>query len=77
MKPIRLTVGRYLEGKLVSAGEYTPGTSSFDNIKEYLDEVKAAIFAGTVRGTVYATDNRIETGETNGSEGWVYVEEFA
>lgn len=77
MKPIRLTVGRYLEGKLVSAGEYTPGTSSFDNIKEYLDEVKKAIFDGTVRGTVYATDNRIETGETNGSEGWVYVEEFA
>lgn len=77
MKPIRLKVAKFIEGKLATAGEYTPGTTSFDNIMGYVNDVKQAIFDGKVRGDVYSTENLVATTEVNGSVDWLFVEVYA
>lgn len=77
MKPIRLKVAKFIEGKLETAGEYSPGTTSFDNIMEYVNEVKQAIFDGKRQGNVCACDNFVVTTEVNGTVDWAFVEVYA
>lgn len=77
MKPIRLKVAKFIEGKLATSGEYAPGTISFDNIMGYVSDVKQAIFDGKVRGDVYSADNIVATTEVNGSVDWLFVEVYA
>lgn len=77
MGTVRLTVGHYQSGQLVSAQELKAGTRSFDNVMEYLEGLKDRIMTGETSGAMNAGETRIETAETNGSDGWVFVEELA
>ncbi len=77
MRTVRLTVGHYQSGALVSASELNAGTASFDNVMAYLAGLKGRVLTGETSGAMNAGETRIETAETNGAEGWVFVEELA